>query len=132
MISNPPHSRLNNLTGPHGPREAALSIGDRGAVSDRGDHNLWAAVAIQPLDVGIGSYTEADSRVAPEGRWTSRTQVTAGTRGAEPYHCDAYGDTVGAARRTRGTPAQKGPEARTSGFRMADWDGGPRGRQPRR
>ncbi|GHF48946.1 hypothetical protein GCM10018783_17880 [Streptomyces griseosporeus] len=59
MDSNPPHSRLNSLVGPHGPLEAGTSIGDRWRSGDRGDHNFWAAVAIQPLDVGIGSYMHA-------------------------------------------------------------------------
>ncbi|CAL2070719.1 exported protein of unknown function [Streptomyces murinus] len=68
MISNPPHSRLDSLAEPQGPREAALSIGDRMTSLDRGHHNLWAAVAIQPLDVGIGLFIEAGARVARERR----------------------------------------------------------------
>src|SRR4051812_34446002 len=71
------------------------------------DHNLWAAVAIQPLDVGIGSYSNA-ARV-------------------DPYRSGGYGDTVGAARRDRRTPAQKGAGARLTGLRMADWARNPRG-----
>lgn len=44
--------------------EAAPSIGQFGFGSDPRDHNFWAAVAIQPLDVGIGSYGRANVRVA--------------------------------------------------------------------
>src|SRR5690606_38189229 len=35
------------------------SIGDLRGSEDPGDHNFWAAGAIQPLDVGIGSYIHA-------------------------------------------------------------------------
>nr|BFD82261.1 hypothetical protein StreXyl84_16620 [Streptomyces sp. Xyl84] len=47
-----------------GPAEAAPSIGDAGRTEDPGEHNLWAAVAIQPLDVGIGWYVPRRARVS--------------------------------------------------------------------
>src|SRR3954447_19911688 len=65
MISNPPHSRLNSSAEPHGPLEAAPSIGDHSGRGDPGDHNFWAAVAIQALHVGIGTAYTPYTQVAP-------------------------------------------------------------------
>jgi hypothetical protein len=39
--------------------EAEPSIGQLRVFKDLGDHNFWATAAIQPLDVGIGSYMHA-------------------------------------------------------------------------
>ena len=41
------------------------TIGERRRPGDPGDHNFWAAVAIQALDVGIGSKNTPYARVAP-------------------------------------------------------------------
>jgi hypothetical protein len=49
---------------------------------------------------------------------------------ARPYRCGTCGDSVGAARRGRGTPAQMRAGPRAGECRMADWGNSPRGDHP--
>lgn len=95
-------------------REAVPSIGDRRRFADRGDHNFWAASAIQPLDVGIEPHKHAvRARVGPQHaglrgpgdpaltgpapaargpRQARRERLTATRREVRPHLCDAYED----------------------------------------
>lgn len=55
--------------------EAAPSIRGRQGLKDPGDHNLWAADAIQPLDVVIAVCRTPPARVAPDLACSTRPYV---------------------------------------------------------
>jgi hypothetical protein len=98
MDSNPPHSRLNSLVRPHGPLEAATSIGDRSGLVDPGDHNFWATVAIQPLDVGIGLYIQHKPRVGRTEHGGAAREATAHEETAWPPRGEGVGEDGGLVR----------------------------------
>ena len=120
MDSNPPHSRLIRLTGAHRPREATPSIGDVRGAEDPGHHNLWGAVAIQPLHVGITGMTGRSRACRAERHRKTRADTRARRHGGRStaawkkldVPCDpgAPGPRAAPRRRRHGTrPPDRGP-----------------------
>ena len=77
--------------------------------------------------MGLGSYIQAVSRVAPAELTPRDPAVTPSTRNpplharVRPYRPGNYGDTVGTARRRGATLAQSGAGSRPTEDRVADW-----------
>src|SRR5690348_9222903 len=70
------------------------------------------------------------ARVARVLACATRPVRRTGSSGAQPYRYGRCGDTVGAAGRRRGAPAEMETCARLTECRMADWGRNPRGQHP--
>lgn len=112
---------------PLGPLEAAPSIGDGRDSGDPGDHNFWAAAAIQPLDVVIGLHKHAVRACRTRIGMCHTTVPSPRTRGRTPVppgHLRRY--------RERGTEEAWGSRTERDRPPTAGTPGGRLWRQPTR